>query len=579
MSKIDDMLRDGLAHHQAGRRDAARALYLKVLARQPSHAAANHLLGLLFLQQGEADEAVKHLQRAVRGHRSAEYLGNLGTALNAAGRAAEAVDAFDAALALQPKSPGILNNRGMALKALGRHDDAIESYRRAIALAPGDAMLQRNLGNALAAVGYLNEAIAAYRAALRLRPDFGNAAIGLGNALTTLGRAHEAMAETAVLAEQLPSNAEIQRAAAQAAKSAGDLVAAARGYRRAIAANPHDAEAHRLLGLVVARTDPHDPEIAAIRRLLELPDLPFRDRVQLGFALAQACEDLGQGDEAFDWFSRANGWLSEKTPHDPHAESLRHARIMERYAALPDSALPPLAAPTGPVFVVGLPRSGKSTLEAMLARHSDLVAAGELGVLRNLYSMSSAPDADIGNAGVAPATRRAIADRWRSMVEQAFGAHRVIDTTPGNLEFVGVIRQCLPDARVIFCHREPIGHAAALFTKYFAEGGHQATFSIHGAARSVAAARELGRFWARRFRDYVTEVDTSMLGLDPGALDTAADFVGLQSQVRTPEAPQTEPRLNGANERGQQGRARLLAELRQLEASASTDPSRSVHRG
>lgn len=564
MSKIDEMVREGLAHHQAGRRDSARGLYLKALARQPSHPAANHLLGLLFLQQGEANEAVKHLQRAVRGNRSAEYLGNLGTALNAAGRHGEALDSFDAALALQPKSPGVLNNRGMALKALGRHDDAIDSYRRAIALAPGDATLQRNLGNALAAIGYVNEAIAAYRDALRLRPDFGNAAIGLGNGLITLGRQNEARMVTLELAERFPANAEMQRAAAHAARLAGDPAGAAAAYRRAIAADPRDVEAHRMLGLMVTRTDANDPEITAIRHLIDLPDVAPRDRAQLAFALGQACEDLGDGDEAYAWFSRANGWLREAAPHDVETDSIRLDRIKQSFAALSDADLPPLGQPVGPIFIVGLPRSGKSTLEAMLSRHPALMAAGELGVLRNLAIQQRRAATEIVGAALRRAEAESLLARWRDVVGRMFGAARVIDTTPSNRELVGLVRLGLPEARILFCHRETSSHAAALFTKYFAQGGHEATASLDDCLRAVIDVTELGRFWAERFPGAVHTIDTGRLRADPSEIESVLSFLGLPTHPDCARPVETEPRLDADRARTTTGRTRLAAEIDRL---------------
>lgn len=577
MSKIDDMLRDGLAHHQAGRRDAARTLYLKVLARQPSHAAANHLLGLLFLQQGEADEAVKHLQRAVRGHRSAEYLGNLGTALNAAGRPAEAADAFDAALALQPKSPGILNNRGMALKALGRHDDAIESYRRAIALAPGDAMLQRNLGNALAAVGYLHEAIDLFRASLRLAPTSDNAALGLCNALLLLGQRDEAVPEISALARRHPAHAGMQRAAAHACRSAGDIEGAAAFYRRAISADPRDIEAHRLLGLLIHRTDPADPEVLALQRLAEQPTLSPRDEAQVGFALGQACQDLGLDDEAYAHFSRANALIHAIVPHDAMASRHRVRMIIQSFSELSDDDLPPLADAVGPVFIVGLPRSGKTTVEIMLSRHPRLRAGGELGMFRSLATAQKG-DGPIGKA-LSPAAAHALAARWVGITDRLFPRLRYIDTTPSNLELVGLLRQILPSARVLVCQRTPRDHAAALFTKYFAQGGNEAMSALPHILSAIEDAATLAEFWQRRFPGFVRVIDAASLSAAAALIDEVLRFLALPSHEACRTPAESEPRLGGLRLDGSTAPARLLAEIDALLSAALADPSRSVHRG
>lgn len=543
MSKIDDLVREGLARHQAGRRDEAEAFYLKALAKQPSHPAANHLLGVLLLQSGRAADAVTRLQRAVRLHRSAEYLGNLGTALNAAGQPLEAVEAFDAALALQPASPGVLNNRGMALKALLRHDEAVASYRKAIALLPQEAGFHRNLGNVLADLGDWRGAEAAYREALLHRPGLPNAVTGLCNALLALNRHADATREISDLAAQFPLAPEIHRALGHAHWQSGNPEAAAAAYRRAIAVDPADVEAHRMLGLIVARHH-EDEEVQAVQRLLASPGLSDNQRTQLEFTLGQAFEDMGQGDRALDHFQRANKLIRSAAPYDLAAGIAQIDAIIASFAALPDDSLPMLQPPTGPIFVVGLPRSGKSTLEAMLARQPGLFPAGELGTLGIVAGALANRGRLVAGTALPPADALTLGERYSATSARLAPTLRIIDTMPNNFLLVGVIRQALPAARIIFCHRDLREHAAALFSKYYAQSGNGYAAALDDTLAYLSATDRLRAAFTRRFPSVLFSLDTGRLRHNPlSTQQEIAAYLGLPPPDTALELPATEPRL------------------------------------
>ena len=563
MSKVDDLVREGLARHQAGRRDEAEAFYLKALAKQPSHPAANHLLGVLFLQSGRAADAVTRLQRAVRLHRSAEYLGNLGTALNAAGQPLEALAAFDAALALQPESQGVLNNRGMALKALLRHDEAVASYQKAIGLLPREAGFHRNLGNALAELGDWHGAEAAYRTALSHRPGLPNAVTGLCNALLALNRHADATREMADLAAQFPLVSEIHRALGHAHWQSGNPEAAAAAYREAITVDPADVEAHRMLGQIVARQD-EDKEVQAVQRLLASPGLSDNQRAQLEFTLGQAFEDMGQGDRAFDHFQRANQLVRSAAPYDLAAGIAQIDAIISSFAALPNESLPPLQPPAGPIFIVGLPRSGKTTLESLLARHPDLFAAGELGTL-GIMAASVKNGGLVAGTALAPPAARSLGERYMAMAAGLAPGRRIIDTMPNNFMLVGLIRQALPAARIVFCQRDPREHAAALFSKYYAQSGNGYAAALDDTHAYLAATDRLRMAWAQRFPDFVLALDTGRLRSDLAATWRGiAVFLGLSPLSDLGDLPLTEPRLGGDPARSAQGRAPLLQAIDRL---------------
>jgi Flp pilus assembly protein TadD len=163
-------------HHQGGRLEEAAALYRQILAADPRHADANHLLGLIAFQRGRNEVAVDLIGRAIASNPSfPAFHSNLGNALNAMGRLNAALSAYDAALRLNPDFAEAHNNRGSALYGMGRLNEALSACDAALRLRPDYADAHYNRGNALHGMGRLDEALSAYDTALRLRPDFAEA--------------------------------------------------------------------------------------------------------------------------------------------------------------------------------------------------------------------------------------------------------------------------------------------------------------------------------------------------------------------------------------------------------------------
>src|SRR5579863_5808101 len=169
---VSDLFQRGLSDHQAGRLQQAEAIYHQVLATEPTHADAQHLLGVIANQTGRNELAVDYIRRALRAREDPVYFSNLGIALRNLGRLTEAEASCREALRLQPDYPEAHNNLGNALLDLGRPVEAEASYREALRLQPAFPEARNNLGTALLDLGRPAEAAASYREALQLQPDY-----------------------------------------------------------------------------------------------------------------------------------------------------------------------------------------------------------------------------------------------------------------------------------------------------------------------------------------------------------------------------------------------------------------------
>jgi len=259
---LDQAVQSALHLHQRGKLQEAADGYRWVLAIDPDHAEANHLLGLALHQAGRNAEAVVLIAKAVhRSPKNATYHANLGVVLKVLNRLDEAVASYRQSLAIDPKPAQVHSNLGVALLDLDRADDAAAAQRQAIARDRNYAEAHANLGMALDKLGQREEAVAAYRRAIALRPNYANAYLLLAAALGVQGRFEEAL----------------------------------QNAQKAVALQPANTDAHHTLGGIFLEMNRLDDAAISLRKAVQLKPTGLLHR-KLGRLFA----DLNRGKEAAD---------------------------------------------------------------------------------------------------------------------------------------------------------------------------------------------------------------------------------------------------------------------------------------
>ena len=520
-----DMLEQALEHHRAGRLDEAESIYRHMLAIDARHADSLHLLGMIEHQRGHNQIAVDMIRRAIAiDPERAAFHSNLGTILQAQGLLDEAAGSFEQALALKPawaevhsnlgnilQSQGKLEKaaacqeRALALKpdcaeafsnlanirqAEGKLDDAVAGYERALALKPDFADAHNNLGIALATRDKVDDAVAHYERALALKPDWAYAHNNLGNAFVIQDRIDEATAHYKRALVLKPDYANAHNNLGNIFKEQGKFDDAMAHYGRAISISPDYAEAH-LNRAEIKSFRRGDSDLAALEALAGSHVLSPDKAVYLHFALAKALDDFGDYDRAFEHLRTGNALKRRQIDYQENAVLDLFQRISSVFDRSQFDRFHGAGDPSSiPVFVLGMPRSGSTFIEQILASHPQIHGAGELTALEKmeLAYPESIPSLDA-------VALRQIGQSYLSSLPKIDGDKlRVVDKLPGNFLRIGLIRLILPNARFIHTTRNPIDTCLSCYSKLFSHGLYF-SYDLAELGRYYRAYSELMAHW------------------------------------------------------------------------------------
>ncbi len=428
---------------------------------------------------------------------------NLAKALRGAGRLREAEAAYRRAIQIQPDFVEALVNLGNVLQAQDKSSEAERFYRRALEFNPASPVAGNALGSILLSAGRLAEARASFERALAHRSEFVEAHNNLGVALMELGRLDEAEA----------------------------------AFRQALRLRPRYPKAFHNLAMV-HRFAPGDDDLAALERLAGSPDLAAQQRTLLHFAQGKAQDDLAAYDSAFAHFTEANRAMAALVTADPERYRARAERIRTAYQRpfLP-AAEPPTETVPIPVFVIGMSRSGKSLVERLLKGHPAVHAAGE----RSLWALGlDRLLEDLGSPGRFPEVAGSLTPDQCAALRKAYFSDvlhgdpepgLIVNTWPGHLDYVGLIFEVFPTAKVICCTRGAMDNCLCVYFKHYASGNHY-SYDLEHVGAQYRICAELAAHWQALYGTRVLSVSYEALVRDPqGTANEVFGFCGLDRRA------------------------------------------------
>jgi tetratricopeptide (TPR) repeat protein len=486
--------------HRAGELTLAASLYQTILSRDPEQADALQWLGALRQQQGQFAEAVELCRKAValRPGAAANHL-NLAEAYRALGRAREALPHCRRSIALQPSLPEAHNRLGETFRALGRFNEAIASYVEALRLNPQLAQVHANVGIALRQDGRHQESLSWFRRATELDPKTRAFRGYLTDALTDLDMYPEAIESYEKMIAVEPNRADFHSTLGWLLQREGKYDLARERYERALVLRPEFPDAQIGLGGVMEElglmaeadawfrmaleSDPANTtaiarlprpqsfhisaqDLGLLERRIADPSVAETARAPMLFALANVLDARRRYAEATVCMRRANAAASaENEKRSRQYKPADHERfITNMIASFPPEFFARFAGAgletRRPVFIFGLPRSGTSLIEQILASHSQLHGAGELNqgrldfeAIPVLLNRTDTPLAYLPD--LTAKILRIVAGRHEArLLELGGGAPRVADKMTDNYLYLGLLAILFPNATFIHSRRD-----------------------------------------------------------------------------------------------------------------------------
>lgn len=479
----------GIILQESGALDESRECLTKVIALEPGNASAHNNLGNTLKRLDDLHGAERSWRRALAINPNyAEPHSNLANLLREQGQYDRAIESGQQAIRINPALLDAYINLAAVETARFRPAAALGWLDRLLRIAPDHALGLAARASALKDLDRLDEAIAQAERAALLRPDNAEVLSTLGAILLAQGRFDAAVgAFDRALALPSATRERVLVTRAMAFQENGQSGAALDQLNAVLIEYPRAAAAWHGMADIMKFTA-GDPAIAKMERLLSADGVQSHaDRISLHFALSKAYLDCGDSALAFRHLDQGNAMKRATLHYDANATThwLRavaaayDAPLLERLGGLG-------AASSAPIFVLGMPRSGTTLIEQILASHHEIHGAGEVKFLGSIV------DAAGGSPNLAAAldTARLKAmgeDYLRRIGALGGGKRHVVDKMPANFIHAGLIHLILPGARIIHARRDPVDTCLSCYSKLF--GGEQA-FAYDQA--------ELGQF----YRDY-----------------------------------------------------------------------------
>ncbi len=382
-----------------------------------------------------------------------------------------AVDCFRRVIALRPQNAAYHNALGFSLQALGDFDAALVSYREALRLRPDFADAHSNVSSLMLATENFASAAHHAQAALRHEPGHAEAWTNAGTALAHQGQPQQAEACFRSALERKPGLLEARRNLANALAEQGKFAEAQREFEQVVRHAPHDTKSWHGLAVTKRYTAADAKSIGRFEAALTGETEPRR-RADLHFALGKILDDCQRYNEAFEHFRAANELI--RPVFDRRAETQYVGEIIEAFTPELFRRFSAGASHSEqPVFIVGLPRSGTTLIEQVIAAHPQAHGAGEA---RELHELADRLPMLLNSSRAYPACisqfdLHVLRDWAESYCERLSGLKpetlRFTVKTPSDVFHLGLAAIVFPHARVIHCQRNPLDTCLSCYCQNF----------------------------------------------------------------------------------------------------------------
>jgi len=524
----------GSARRMAGDAPGAVTTLQHLAAGQPKWAKAHYEWGLALADAGRPEDALAALRRAVQlKPNMPDAWRAIGDQFILTGDTRRADAAYAQHIQASTQDPRLLVPASALVE--GRIAEAEHLLRTHLKTFPTDVAAIRMLAEVAARLGRNSDAESLLESCLELAPSFTPARHQYAIILYRLNKSVAALRELGELEKLDPQNSMYRNLKAAVLVKIGEYRQSNELYADVLKAFPENPKLWMSYGHALATSGRHQDSIAAYRKSIQLApelgeaywslanlktfrfsdddirsmqmqlgrdDLTEEDRLHFAFAMGKALEDEGNYSESFKHYSRANQLRRSHSGYDIEEMSSYVRRCKGLLTAEFFEVRAGYGAPhPDPIFIVGLPRSGSTLIEQILASHSSVEGTMELPDLVMMVTSLAGKRTSGADSPYPEVLGSLSGDAWRKFGEDYIAQTRIqrktskplfIDKMPNNFLHIGFLALALPNAKIIDARRHPMGCCFSGFKQHFAEG-HRYTYSLE----------DVGRY----YRDYVELMD------------------------------------------------------------------------
>ncbi len=404
-----------------------------------------------------------------------------------AGNLAFAESAYRGLIAEHARVPELYNNLAMICMQSERRAEALSLFKKALAIDPAFPDARMHLATAYEQAGDTEKAINSYQQVLSRHPGMFVARYLLANQLKAQGNLEEAVSH----------------------------------YRKIMEQQPEYTQAHFNYSGVHKYTDPNDPHVISMLDLYRNQALGTDQRIQLSFALAKAFEDLENYPQAFEYLRAGNDLRKRKYDYSIDGDKALIENIIETFTTEAMESLEVRGEVSNrPIFIVGMPRSGTTLVEKILASHSEVFAGGELD-----YMYALGVSEFLGKSGnflfrpldsysreVFESVGKAYLEKLSSIDDESA---RVTDKQPFNFQMIGLIRLALPNAKIIHCVRDPRDTCLSIYKQNFSTENYRFAYDLESVGRFHNLYRLLMEHWHQVMPGAIYDIEYESLTRNP----------------------------------------------------------------
>ena len=463
---------------------------------------------------GQIHEAIEQIKALNEKYPNVPLLFNiLGACFKALSQLEDAEQMFKNAFTIKPDYAEAYFNYGVIQKLIGNIDGAINSYKKAISILPNYPDAHNNLGNAYREIGRTQEAIECYEWAVAYNSGFAQAFNNLGIAYRDLNKVDLAI-ESFEKSFSIKSDfIEPLFNSAILHKDLGNKDLSELALKKLISINPNYFSAYRNLSTLITFSK-NDPLIPQMESLFSENVKNQSDSIDLSFALSKVYEDLGDKRKQFKFLNEANKLRKQELNYSFKQSRDLHLTIKKIFKKplLKIKKSSYSESNIRPIFIVGMPRSGTSLVEQILASHKNVFGAGELSFLSEILNPMLKDEKTSSSLKNDSLTLR---EKYLSKISSIGSDENiVIDKMPSNFRYVGFIKLAFPEAKIIHVERDAMATCWSIYKNYFDSNGLGFSYNQNDLAKYYRMYKETIEFWHKAFPGQIHDLSYESLTIN-----------------------------------------------------------------